>query len=114
MPPNPQRKGAEGERELVRLLEARGIAAHRNLQRYVGGIDNPDVSCQIGGRALHVEVKRRERFDLYPALEQAQRDANGHALPVVAHRRSRKPWVAVLALEDLLNLLEGGDAHGRT
>lgn len=84
------------------------IAAHRNLQRYVGGLDNPDVSCRVGGRVLHVEVKRRERFDLYPALEQAQRDANGHALPVVAHRRSRKPWVAVLALEDFLNLLEEG------
>lgn len=77
MSPISQRKGADGERELVRLLEAHEIAAHRNLQRYIGGIDNPDVSCQIGGRALHVEVKRRERFDLYPALEQAQPQAVG-------------------------------------
>ncbi len=104
--PNSKRKGNAGERELAHLLAARGIHCQRNDQCYVGGEDNPDVSATIGGAALHLEVKRTERFRLWDALEQATRDANGHAVPVVVHRANRRPWVAVLALDDLLMLLE--------
>lgn len=99
---NSKQKGNRGELELLHLLEGRGLCADRNDQRYVGGKDNPDIALMIGGKKYHVEVKRTEKFALYPAMEQAQADANGHAVPVVIHRRNRKPWVVVMTLEDFL------------
>lgn len=104
---NGKKKGSAGERELLSILTEAG-AAHRNDQRYVGGVDNPDISFQMGGNRFHVECKRAEKFNAYAAMDQAQRDANGHAVPIVAHRRNRRPWLVVLTLEDFLHLM-GGD-----
>lgn len=102
---NVKRKGNAGEREFLSLLAENGVQASRNDQRYVGGKDNPDISAFIGGTEFHVEVKRTERFRLYDALDQAQRDANGHRIPLVAHRQNRRPWVIVLDAMDFLRIL---------
>lgn len=102
---NSKRKGNAGERELLSLLAGHGCAV-RNDQRYVGGVDNPDISLVAGGTAFHVECKRTEKFNAYAAMEQAQHDANGHAVPVVMHRRNRKPWLVVMRLKDFLALLK--------
>ena len=102
---NSKRKGSAAERELLHLLEAHGIPARHNLQQFIGGVDNPDISAEVSGIPLHVEVKRQERLRLSEAVAQAVRDANGHALPVVAHRSSRQPWLATVRLEDILQLL---------
>ena len=99
-----KKKGSAGERELLSILAEAG-AAQRNDQRYVGGVDNPDISFQMGGNRFHVECKRAEKFNAYAAMDQAQRDANGHAVPIVAHRRNRRPWLVVLTLEDFLRLM---------
>lgn len=101
---NGKRKGSAGERELLHLLEAHGIAAHRNLQQFVGGADNPDIAAEVGGIPLHVEVKRQERLRLSAAVNQAVRDANARALPVVVHRSNRQPWLLTVRLEDVLQL----------
>lgn len=101
---NGKRKGSTGERELMHLLEAHGIPAHRNLQQFVGGVDNPDIAAEVGGIPLHVEVKRQERLRLSAAVSQAVHDANGHALPVVVHRSNRQPWLVTARLEDVLRL----------
>lgn len=98
---NSKRKGSGGERELAELLQAHGYDAHRNDQRYIGGLNNPDVGGLPG---YHIEVKRTERFNLYEAMQQAQHDADGKAVPIVCHRRNRHPWVVVMTLEDFLNL----------
>lgn len=102
---NSKRKGNQAERELLRLLQSYGIEARRNDQRYIGGTDNPDISARIGPVSVHVECKRVERLSLSAALRQAHRDANGHALPVVVHRRSREPWLVTVDLADLLEVL---------
>lgn len=102
---NSKRKGNQAERELLHLLEAYGVEAHRNDQRYTGGLDNPDISARIGPVGVHVEVKRQERLALPAALRQAKRDANGHALPVVVHRSNRQPWLVTVELETLLTAL---------
>ena len=102
---NSKRKGNRAERELLQTLQSYGLAAHRNDQTYIGGIDNPDISVKIGPVSVHVECKRVERLALAAALRQAHRDANGHALPVVAHRRSREPWLITMELADLLEVL---------
>lgn len=100
---NSKRKGNAGERELCSLLAAEGIA-HRNEQWGVGGKDNPDISLEMGGRRFHVECKRTERFNAYEAMEQAVRDANGHAIPVVMHRRNRKQWLVIMNLDNFIEL----------
>lgn len=100
-----KRKGNSGEREFLQLLQARGIEAQRNDQKYIGGRGNPDVGAQIGNREFHFEVKRTEKFRLYEALSQAQRDAETDHMPVVAHRSNRRPWVVVLTLEDFLQIV---------
>lgn len=102
---NSKRKGNRAERELLHLLQSYGLNAHRNNQQYIGGIDNPDISVKIGPVSVHVECKRVERLAMAAALRQAHRDANGHALPVVVHRRSREPWLITMELADLLEVL---------
>ncbi len=99
-------KGKRGELELARLLTAEGFEATRGAQ-HRGGPDSPDVLCpDLPG--LHFECKRCERLHLYDALSQAKADA-GDKLPVVAHRRNGHEWLAVLKLEDLLEVLRESD-----
>lgn len=102
---NAKKKGSAGERELLHLLEAHGIPAHRNDQRFIGGMDRPDVSATVCGIPLHIECKRTERLRLSEAVAQAVRDANGNALPIIAHRSNRQPWLVTVRLEDVLQLL---------
>lgn len=104
---NSRRKGKDGELEVARILKARGLEASRGCQ-YHGGPDSPDV---VGLPGFHIEVKRVEAFNLYNALDQADRDKGADEVPVVVHRRSRKPWVAILPLDDFLDLVERGDGE---
>jgi hypothetical protein len=94
-------KGQRGERqaaaELIRLFNCE---AHRGRQ-YSGGDDSPDVKHSIPG--VHFEVKRVERLQLYPALDQAIDDA-GDGIPVVLHKRNLCHWVAIVRLDDLPKL----------
>ena len=91
-------KGKVGERELAHeLTRVLGVQARRGVQ-YQGGPNSPDVVTDIPG--IHIECKRTERFRLYESLDQAVADA-GTNLPVVMHRQNKKPWVAVVRLDDL-------------
>ena len=96
-----RRKGCRGEleaaAELARLFR---VEAHRGRQ-YCGGPGSPDVQAAIP--AVHLEVKRVESLRLYPALEQAIADA-GQKIPLVLHRSNRRPWVAIVRLDDLPQL----------
>lgn len=103
---NSQRKGACGERELLSILQGHGITASRNIQRYVGGRNNPDISAECLGIKLHIEVKRRERIDLRSAVNQAVSDADDKAFPVVIHRSSRQPWLVTFRLDDFFREVE--------
>jgi len=96
---NSRNKGAAGERELAEVLRDHGIDARRG-QQFSGGSDSPDVVSTLSG--IHIECKRVEAGNLYLWLDQAQRDA-GTKIPIVAHRRNKKPWVVILDLEDFLN-----------
>ena len=100
-------KGAQGEREAAgKLNEVLGTKYHRGRQ-YHGGTDSPDLAGGLPG--LHVEVKRTEALRLYPSLEQARRDGGTGRVPMVMHRTSRKPWVAVVYVDDLIRLLDAVD-----
>lgn len=96
---NSNQKGKRGERELAEFFRNHGIEARRG-QQFSGGSDSPDVVTGLNG--IHFEVKRVEAGNLYNWLDQAKRDA-GNNIPAVAHRRSDKPWVVILDLDDFLN-----------
>jgi len=96
-----KRKGAAGEREAAaELRRLFGVEARRGRQ-YAGGDDSPDILTGIP--KVHFEVKRTEALRLFTALDQAIADA-GENVPVVLHRANRKPWLAIVRLDDLPQL----------
>jgi hypothetical protein len=96
-----RRKGRRGEleaaAEIRRLFR---VEARRGCQ-FQGGEGSPDV--QTGLADVHFEVKRREAFRLYDALDQAIADG-GANVPVVLYRANGRPWVAIVRLDDLPRL----------
>ena len=109
---NSKEKGNRGERELLRILQERGIFALRNQQGRTagalipkGGKENPDILADVRGIRLHVECKRAERLNLYEAVQQAVNDANGKALPIVAHRKNNAEWLVTFRMSDLLDIV---------
>lgn len=101
---NSKQKGNRGERELANLFKEMGLSARRTMQ-YCGRTgDAADITCREMPQ-IHWESKFTERLNLYEALEQAEEDAKTGRLPVVAHRKVRKKWVAILDLEKFVEIL---------
>ena len=117
---NSRQKGAQGEREFAELLRTYGYKAQRG-QQHAGGSDVPDVRHDVPG--IHFEVKRVQSGSPYKWLAQAildaanQRDVSGShnvcgngkataLVPVVAHRRNGKDWIAILPMRDFLAFLD--------
>lgn len=106
---NSRAKGKAGELELAKVLRSWGLDEARRGVQYRGSSDSPDV---IGIPGVHIECKRTERGNLYAWLDQARADATPRRVPLVAHRRSRREWVAILKLEDFLEfycMVKGSD-----
>ena len=96
-----RRKGQRGELEAAaEIRRLFGTEARRGRQ-YRGSDESPDV--MVGIPDVHVEVKRTEALRLYEAVAQAVEDA-GTKVPVVLHRANRRPWVAIVRLDDLPRL----------
>lgn len=101
-------KGKVGEREVVQFLRSYGFEARRG-QQYAGGGDSPDVvhNLQVADDCnIHIEVKRVEKLALWPALDQAEEDAPPGDIPVVFHRKSRKPLIVILTAADFLLIMQ--------
>ncbi len=93
-------KGARGEREAARELnKIFDIDAYRGRQ-YSGSPNSPDI---VAMPEIHFEVKRTERLQLYPSLDQSTNDS-GDSIPVVLHRKNRRKWVIVAYLDDIPDL----------
>ena len=106
-----KRKGANGERELAKLLNEYGYECRRGCQ--FNGKGAADV---IGLPGIHIECKRVEHLDLYGALDQSLRDTKGIDLSTVFHRRNNKPWIVSMPMEQwiLLYRLSGlGEENGK-
>ena len=95
-------KGKRGEREAAAELQRLFSVEARRGRQFQGTDESPDVIVDIPD--LHFEVKRCEGFRLYDALEQAINDA-ANKVPIVLHRQNRKPWVAIVQLDDLPRLV---------
>lgn len=99
---NGHKKGDRGELELAHYLESRGHPSYRSQQFCGRGENASDVITK--SLPVHWESKRTEALSLYPAMAQAIRDADEGKIPVVAHRRNHKDWLAILRLEDFIKL----------
>lgn len=106
-----RRRGATAERELADVIRSYGYPAMRGQQR--SGLEQADV---VGGpEGWHFESKRTEALNVWKAFEQAQRDRRPGEVAVVATRRDRSPWLAVVELDTLLRLIKaagGGPLAG--
>jgi Holliday junction resolvase len=100
-----RRRGSRGELQVVEILKAFGwTSARRNLAR---DERRSQARGDIAGgpEGVSIEVKLTERLKLREAFAQAQAQAAGLDIPVVAHRCNHQPWLATLPLEDLLILM---------
>ena len=57
----------------------------------------------LGVPGVHVESKYTERLNLYAAMDQAEEDC-GKEIPVVFHRKNLRQWVAIVNLDQLVEL----------
>jgi hypothetical protein len=100
-----RQKGKRGEREcaaeLGQILGLAEGAARRGVQ-FAGGPDSPDVV--LDGVAIHVEAKRTERLQLWPAIEQAAEDSPPGKIPVVWHKANHRASVVIVETSRLLEL----------
>lgn len=99
---NSRAKGASGERELAGVLRGYGYTARRG-QQYCGANGDADV---VGIPGIHIECKRVERLNIEEAMAQSVRDAETNEMPVVIHRKNRKPWLVTLSLEDFIRIIK--------
>lgn len=83
-----QRKGREGELELVQILHSYGFEDVRPGKPISYG-EEPDV---VGLPGVHIECKRVERLNVPEAMQQAERDSQRFqdGIPVLFHRRNRQ------------------------
>ena len=114
---NSRRKGAEGEREIAKLLQAYGYETRRG-QQFSGANGDADV---IGLPGIHMEIKRVEKLNIDKALQQSINDTYADELkqgieliPAVFHRSNddRKKdstkgvWKVTLTLKDFMKLYQ--------
>lgn len=94
-------KGRAGEQEVARLLREAGFDVDRVPNS--GGLRVKGDITGLDG--FHLEVKRKERLDLWTCLEQARTEAPEGDVPLLIFRRNRSEWQACLPLSDLIELL---------
>jgi len=104
---NSRDKGKRGERELAKVLSENGYDCRRG-QQFNGADGSADV---IGLDGIHIECKRVERLNIYDAMYQSIADARYeyNEIPVVMHRKNKKPWLVTMLLVDWLDMY--GERH---
>ena len=96
-----RRKGKDGELEVAAIFRAAGFDCDRTPNS--GGLR---IRGDLHGELpAHVEVKRQETARPWAWWEQARAEAPPGVLPLVAFRRSRSRWLALVDLERLVDLL---------
>lgn len=96
---NSREKGARFERTIANILKQRGFEARRG-QQFSGANGDPDV---VGLPGCHIEAKAVEKLELYKAYEQSCRDALEGEVPVVVHKKNRKPILITMSFSDFLD-----------
>lgn len=97
---NSRAKGKRAELELAKLLRGYGFKDARRGQQF-SGIEGEDV---VGLPMLHIECKNVQQLNLREAMAQSERDAKEDQIPVVMHKKDRKPWLVTINLEDFIRM----------
>lgn len=98
---NSRQKGARAERELAKVLSDLSAFSCRRGQQYSGANGDADV---VGLPMIHIECKAVERLNLRDAMAQSESDAREDEIPVVMHKKNRKPWLVTMSLEDFMTM----------
>lgn len=105
---NSKKKGAHGELEFAHECQKYGFTnVHRTAQTN-GKLEQSLADCE-GLPGIYIEVKRVEQLNIDKAMEQSIRDLKTKKekrIPVVFHRKNRKPWKATMLLEDWFKLYQ--------
>lgn len=103
---NSKQKGKAGELEFAHECEKYGFkGVHRTAQTN-GKLEQSLADCE-GLDGIHIEVKRVEQLNIDKAMEQSIRDLETKKekrIPVVFHRKNRKPWKATMLFSDWTKL----------
>lgn len=97
-----RRKGADGERELASAYRQAGFECARTPLS--GGMQWKGDIQGIPG--VHVEAKRRERLNIWEAIDQVLAEAQPTDLPAVHFRRNRSDWWVAIPFEEFIELLK--------
>lgn len=100
-------KGIRGEREVADVFRRHGFDCDRTPNS--GGLRI--LGDLLGTVPAHLEVKRQETARPWPWFAQASSEAPAGVMPVVAFRRSHSPWLAIITLEELAQLMAAAAAH---
>jgi len=99
---NSKQKGKKGELEFAHECEKFGLTGVHRTAQTNGKLEHSLADCE-GLDGIHVEVKRVEALNVDKAMEQAIDDLKTKKekrIPVVFHRKNRKPWLATAKFED--------------
>ena len=103
---NSRAKGARCERELAKKFREHGYKEARRGQQFSGGNDSPDVVVS-DEFPFHVECKAVQQLNLYDALAQSTRDAEGtKKTPIVVHKKNNKDWLVTLSFDEFMTLTD--------
>ena len=58
----------------------------------------------VGLPFIHVEAKNVQKLNLRDAMAQSERDAKDDEMPVVMHKKDRKPILVTMNLDDWMRL----------
>ena len=100
---NSNAKGKVGERDWAEYLRGQGYEARRG-QQFCGSPDSPDVVSSVPG--VHWEVKRTQRLQAYPFMDQAENEKAENETAIVAYRSNNKRWLCILSADDLMKLIK--------
>lgn len=103
---NSKQKGKNGELEFVHECEKYGFKKVYRTAQTNGKLEQSLADCE-GLEGIHIEVKRVEALNIDKAMEQSIRDTKTKKekrLPVVFHRKNRKPWKATMLFEDWVKI----------
>ena len=96
-------KGARGELEVQAILIEHG---YKNVTRGFASGASGGGDLVGGPHGWHWEVKRTETTRPWDWISQANEAKAEHEVPVVAFRRSRSDWHAIMPLDELVRLIK--------
>lgn len=76
-------------------------------QQYSGANGDADV---VGLPGIHIEVKRREKLNIYDAIDQAKRERKLEELPAVFHRKNHCEWLVTMPFDEWMKIYREWEA----